>query len=185
MTGPAYQTAFLDRDGTINVKAPEGAYITGPGSLRLLPGAASAVRRLNQAGVFTVLVTNQRGIARGLLTPQAYAAVMARLEQDLAAGGARLDAVYMCPHEDGSCDCRKPAPGLLLRAAAEHPRIDLSRSVTVGDAESDILAGQAAGTGTIRISASPVTTSAGHRAADLSEAVSLITSPAQKAASSA
>jgi D-glycero-D-manno-heptose 1,7-bisphosphate phosphatase len=179
---PAYPTAFLDRDGTLNVKAPEGSYITGPASLRLLPGAADGVRRLNEAGVFVVLVTNQRGIARGLITPEAHAAITARLEEDLAAGGARLDAVYVCPHDEGSCDCRKPGPGMLLRAAREHPRIDLRRSVTVGDAESDILAGQAAGTATIRISAEPAATRADHVVADLAAAVPLITGPAGSAA---
>jgi D-glycero-D-manno-heptose 1,7-bisphosphate phosphatase len=175
---PAYPVAFLDRDGTLNVKAPEGAYITGPDSLRLLPGAAAAVRRLNEAGVFVVLVTNQRGIARGLITPEAHTAIMARLEQDLAAGGARLDAAYVCSHGEGSCDCRKPGPGMLLRAAREHPRIDLRRSVIVGDSESDILAGRAAGTATIRISGEPAATQADYMVADLAAAVSLITASA-------
>jgi len=171
---PRYRTAFLDRDGTLNVKAPEGEYVTRPEDLRLLPGAAEAVRRLNQAGVFVVLVTNQRGIARGLLSLDAYARVMSRLADDLAAGGAHLDAVYMCPHKAASCGCRKPAPGLLLRAAREHPGIDLASAVTVGDAESDVLAGARAGTRTIRLSGQPVTTRADHLVPDLAAAVPLV-----------
>lgn len=170
MTG----TVFLDRDGTLNVKAPEGAYVAGPADLVLLPGAADAVRRLNQAGVFVVLVTNQRGIARGLVAPDAHARVMGRLTAELASAGACIDAVYVCPHEKESCDCRKPAPGLLLRAARAHPGIDLSDAVTVGDAESDIAAGAAAGTGTIRLAAQPVVSRADHVVPDLGAAVSII-----------
>lgn len=167
-------TVFLDRDGTLNVKAPEGSYVASPADLVLLPGAADAVRRLNQAGVFVVLVTNQRGIARGLVSLDAYTGVMERLTRELAAAGAHLDAVYMCPHEKDTCDCRKPAPGLLLRAARAHPGIDLSDAVTVGDAESDIAAGQAAGTRTIRLATPPVASSADHVVPDLGTAVSVI-----------
>lgn len=173
MTAP-YRTAFLDRDGTLNVKAPEGEYVTTAEGMRLLPGAARAVRRLNSAGVFVVLVTNQRGIARGLLSGDAHAQIMRRLTERLAAGGAHLDAVYVCPHEEGCCGCRKPASGLLFRAAREHPGIELARAVTVGDAESDVLAGSGAGTMTIRISGQPVISRADHVVPDLDAAVSII-----------
>lgn len=169
-----HRTAFLDRDGTLNVKAPEGAYVTDPDRLRLIPGAADAVRRLNDAGLFVVLVTNQRGIARGLLSEDAHAQIMGRLADGLAASGAHLDAVYVCPHDEGCCDCRKPAPGLFLRAAREHPEIDLRRAVTVGDSESDIVAGAEAGTATIRISDEPVESRADHVVRDLNAAVSII-----------
>lgn len=167
-------TVFLDRDGTLNVKAPEGCYVASPADLVLLPGAADAVLRLNRAGVFVVLVTNQRGIARGLVSPAAHIRVMDRLEEELASVGARIDAVYVCPHERDSCDCRKPAPGLLLQAARAHPGIDLSDAVTVGDAESDIGAGAAAGTRTIRLAARPVASRADHVVPDLGTAVSII-----------
>jgi D-glycero-D-manno-heptose 1,7-bisphosphate phosphatase len=167
-------TVFLDRDGTLNVKAPEGSYVASPADLVLLPGAADAVRRLNLAGVFVVLVTNQRGIARGLVSPDAHARVMERLTEELASAGAHLDAAYVCPHEMESCDCRKPAPGLLLQAARAHPGIDLSDAVTVGDAESDIAAGAAAGTGTIRLATQPVVSRADHVVPDLGTAVSII-----------
>lgn len=166
-------TVFLDRDGTLNVKAPEGSYIASPADLVLLPGAADAVRRLNQAGAFVVLVTNQRGIARGVVSPDAHTRIMDRLTEELASAGARIDAAYVCPHE-ASCGCRKPAPGLLLRAARAHPRIDLSDAVIVGDAESDIATGLAAGTRTIRLTARPVVSRADHVVPDLGTAVSII-----------
>ena len=171
------RAVFLDRDGTLNVKAPEGEYITSPADLRLLPGAADAVRILNEAAMFVVVVTNQRGIARGLLSPDTHAQIMERMTDLLAQRGAHLDAVYVCPHEVGTCGCRKPAPGLLLRAESEHPDIDLGQSVTVGDAESDIDAGREAGTQTIRLSATPVPSQADHVVCDLRAAVPLIIGP--------
>lgn len=143
-------TVFLDRDGTINVKRPEGEYVTSPGELVLLPGAAQAIASLNVAGVRTVLVTNQSWLSRSPDNAARYAAVHARLEQLLAAEGARLDAAYQCPHARDTCDCRKPLPGLLQRAAREH-RIDLSRAVMIGDRDSDLLAGRAAGTSVILV----------------------------------
>lgn len=171
------RAAFLDRDGTLNVKAPEGEYITSPADLRLLPGAAEAVGRLNDAAVFVVVVTNQRGIARGLLSPDTHAQIMERLTDLLARRGAHLDAAFVCPHEAGTCVCRKPAPGLLLRAQSEYPDIDLGQSVTVGDAESDIDAGRGAGTKTIRLSATPVASQADHVVPDLHAALPLIIGP--------
>jgi D-glycero-D-manno-heptose 1,7-bisphosphate phosphatase len=171
------RAAFLDRDGTLNVKAPEDEYITSPADLRLLPGAAGAVRRLNDAAMFVVVVTNQRGIARGLLPPGTHAQIMERLTDLLAQSGAHLDAAYVCPHEAGTCGCRKPAPGLLLLTQSEHPDIDLGQSVTVGDAESDIDAGRGAGTRTIRLSATPVASQADHVVRDLRAAVPLIIGP--------
>ena len=171
------RAAFLDRDGTLNVKAPEGEYITSPGDLQLLPGAAEAVRRLNEAAMLVAVVTNQRGIARGLLSPKSHAQIMERLTDLLAQSGAHIDAVYVCSHEVGTCGCRKPAPGLLLRADSEYPDIDLGQSVTVGDAESDIEAGRAAGTQTIRLSSTSVQSRADHVVRDLRSAVRLITGP--------
>lgn len=169
-----FTTAFLDRDGTLNVKAAEGAYVTAPEEMRLLPGAGQAVRRLNDAGVFVVLVTNQRGIARGLFTEADYAAVTERLVEQLAEEGAVLDAIYVCPHENDACDCRKPAPGMLLQAAREHPAVDLAGAVMVGDSEADVTAGAAAGAATIRIAAAEVATGADAVVPDLDDAVSWI-----------
>jgi D-glycero-D-manno-heptose 1,7-bisphosphate phosphatase len=142
------RTVFLDRDGTINVKAPEGEYIRTPEELVLLPGAARAVAALNAAGVRTILVTNQRWLSTPSADPARFAAVQKRLEELLAAEGARLDATYHCPHAADSCDCRKPLAGMLLRAADEHG-LELSESVMIGDSASDVQAGRAAGVATI------------------------------------
>lgn len=141
---------FLDRDGTLNRKAPEGEYIRTPGELELLPGAASAVRRINMAGIPVILVTNQRWLSDPSANIDAYSAVQRELIRLLAAEGASLDACYVCPHARGSCDCRKPAPGMLLRAARDLG-IDLSVSVVIGDAATDVQAGLAVRATTVLI----------------------------------
>jgi histidinol-phosphate phosphatase family protein len=134
----ARPAVFLDRDGTI---IEDSGYIAAPDAVRLLPGAATAIGRLNRAGIPAIVVTNQSGIARGLLDESAYQAVARRLETLLAAGGARLDADYHCPHHPdftGTCECRKPGPLLYRRAAADHG-LDLARSWWVGDRERDVV----------------------------------------------
>lgn len=146
------RTVFLDRDGTINVKAAKGEYIMSPGEMVLLPGAARAVAAMNAAGLRIVLVTNQRWLSQQSADPAIFAAVQDRLEQLLADEGARLDAVYHCPHAADSCDCRKPLAGMLLRAAREHS-LDLKESVMIGDSDTDVMAGKAAGTATVLLRA--------------------------------
>ncbi|MEE6179230.1 D-glycero-alpha-D-manno-heptose-1,7-bisphosphate 7-phosphatase [Mycobacterium sp. 050134] len=150
IAGRRVRTVFLDRDGTVNVKAPDGEYITSPADLVLLPGAARAIAALNQRGVRTVLVTNQRWLSRPSADLARFAAVHARLQELLAAEGARLDAAYHCPHAAGTCDCRKPLAGMLTRAAREHG-LDLAEAVMIGDSDSDMLAGKAAGTATVLV----------------------------------
>jgi D-glycero-D-manno-heptose 1,7-bisphosphate phosphatase len=170
---PRFSTVFLDRDGTVNVKATEGQYVTWPGDLALVPGAAAAISRLNAASVQVILVTNQRWLS-ALPDVAPYERVHARLEELLAEQGAHLDAAYYCPHASGFCRCRKPAPGMLERAAEEW-RFSLTDAVMIGDRESDIAAGRAAGTATILLSAERKTPSrANYVAADLTEAVRLI-----------
>jgi D-glycero-D-manno-heptose 1,7-bisphosphate phosphatase len=135
---------FLDRDGTV---IEDRNYLRDPAEIRLFPGAADAVRRLNAADLAAVIVTNQSGIARGLLTEADYAAGVRRLDDLLARKGARIDAHYHCPHLpeiSGPCDCRKPGP-LLYRQAAEALGLDLERSWWVGDRVRDVEA--AAGLG--------------------------------------
>lgn len=129
---------FLDRDGTI---IEDTGYVRDPGRVRLLPGAAGAIARLNTAGYPVVVVTNQSGIARGLLTEGEYAAVASRMATLLAGEGARIDFTAWCPHAPeigGPCDCRKPATGGHRRAAAS-----LGRSVAgawcIGDRLTDLL----------------------------------------------
>jgi histidinol-phosphate phosphatase family protein len=129
--------AFLDRDGTI---IRDASYIRDPKDVELLPGAASAIRRLNEAEIAVIVVTNQSGIARGLLTHADYELVRARLDESLAEEGARITASFMCPHHpdvDGECDCRKPGLGMYRSAIAEYG-IDPTRSVFIGDRHRDV-----------------------------------------------
>jgi D-glycero-D-manno-heptose 1,7-bisphosphate phosphatase len=134
-------TVFLDRDGTINRKAPEGDYVRSPEAVVLLDGAAAAIARLRSAGARVVVVTNQRGVAQGRMSLADLAAVHQRLGRELAASGTQVDAIYACPHQVGSCECRKPGPGLFLQAVDDDPLIDLGGSAIVGDSSSDIQAG--------------------------------------------
>src|SRR5579863_2576287 len=105
-------TVFLDRDGVINEKMPEGQYVTRREELRVLPGVGEAIRRLNSRGCRVILVSNQRGIALGLYTAADLEAIHAWLKNFLESHGARLDGIYYCPHDRDECDCRKPMPGM-------------------------------------------------------------------------
>ena len=137
MSLPGRPAVFLDRDGTV---IEDRHYLGDPAGVALLAGAGEAVARLNRAGLAVLLVTNQSGIGRGYFSEADFAAVQVRLEALLAAGGARLDGVYHCPHAPDHappCDCRKPALGLFRRAAAEHG-VDLARSYYVGDRVRDV-----------------------------------------------
>jgi len=156
MSKPA---AFLDRDGTL---IEDTGFVRHVTDVKLLPTAAEAVRRLNEAGWVVIVVSNQSGVARGLLTEDDVAATNKRMMELLKKERAHVDAVYYCPHlPEGKvseyamvCDCRKPRPGMLLRAAEEHD-IDLANSVTIGDAPRDVEAGLAAGTRAVLLTESP------------------------------
>ena len=161
-------TAFLDRDGTINEKAPEGSYVLAPDQVRLLPAACDAVRRLNEAGWRVVVVTNQRGIARGLMSEDDLRRVHQRLLELLRDCGATIDRIYHCPHEAGTCDCRKPGTGMLEQAREDDPEIVFERAVMIGDSQIDVDAGRAAGIRTVAIGPA---SGASHRAVDLGDAV--------------
>ena len=143
--------AFLDRDGVINV---DRAYVHRWEDFEFVPGSLDAVARLAGAGYRIVVVTNQSGIARGMYTQAQYEALTARMLAAFEERGVRITAVYHCPHHPAGrvaafardCDCRKPAPGMLLRAAAEHG-LSLPDSILVGDRGSDIAAARTAGVG--------------------------------------
>jgi D-glycero-D-manno-heptose 1,7-bisphosphate phosphatase len=143
---------LLDRDGTVNVKAPAGEYITRPEQLRLLPGAAEAIKVLNKALVPVVIVTNQRGIALGRMTEDDLGRVHARLGELLADRGARVDGIFYCPHDRGRCACRKPATLLLERARDYLELVDLRQSLVIGDSCSDVIAGRAVGARAVLLS---------------------------------
>jgi D-glycero-D-manno-heptose 1,7-bisphosphate phosphatase len=139
------RTVFLDRDGVINEKPPEGDYVRGPEDLKLLKGVAGAIARLNRAGSRVVLVSNQRGIALGLYSAENVREIQAALAGKLAEEGAHLDGFYFCPHDSGACNCRKPLPGLFEQAKADFPEIDAAESVMIGDSLSDIEFGRRLG----------------------------------------
>jgi D-glycero-D-manno-heptose 1,7-bisphosphate phosphatase len=144
MSGRA--AVFLDRDGTL---IDDVGYISDPDDVRLVPGAADALRVLRDDGFALVVVSNQSGIGRGLTTQEQADAVHRRFLEELEAAGAAIDATYYCPHTpDDGCPCRKPLPGLILDAAREL-ELDLERSTTVGNSAVDVAAGEAAGTRTI------------------------------------
>jgi D-glycero-D-manno-heptose 1,7-bisphosphate phosphatase len=141
---------FVDRDGTINVESP-GDYVLSADDMRLLPGAADGLRRLCDAGLGVVVVSNQAPVARGWIGAGDLDAINHRMLELLADDGVTIDGVYCCPHDDGDgCDCRKPEPGLLLRAARELG-FDPGRAFVVGDKGSDIEAGRRVGAVTILV----------------------------------
>ncbi|HJQ34981.1 MAG TPA: HAD family hydrolase [Pyrinomonadaceae bacterium] len=135
------RAVFIDRDGTIS---EEVGYVNHVSRYRVFPFAAAAVRALNEAGWLAVLVTNQAGVARGYFEEKLIGQVHGVLAAELERGGARLDAVYYCPHHPTvgeppyrfDCDCRKPKPGLIKRAA-EELGLDLAQCWMVGDRYSD------------------------------------------------
>jgi D-glycero-D-manno-heptose 1,7-bisphosphate phosphatase len=156
MSGRSLQrAAFLDRDGTL---IEDRHFLGDPEGVVLLPNAAEAVRVLNQAGILAIVVTNQSGIARGLLTEEQYAATAQRLFDLFESAGVHIDGTYHCPHFpdiSGPCACRKPGTLLYTRAAADHA-IDLQRSAYIGDRLRDVLPAQTLGGGGILI-AGPAT----------------------------
>lgn len=140
---------FLDRDGVIIEN--RARYVRAWADVAFLPGALAALATLSRAPLAVVIVTNQSAVGRGLLSESEAEAINAGLLAAIRAAGGRVDAVYLCPHTDADgCDCRKPAPGLLRRAAAELD-LDLPRSVLIGDALSDLAAGRAAGVGRVAL----------------------------------
>jgi D-glycero-D-manno-heptose 1,7-bisphosphate phosphatase len=142
---------FLDRDGVVNRKPPEGEYVTGWEQFEWLPGAVEAIARLNSAGMTVILVSNQRGIALGLFTHDQLELIHQNMRAHLAQHGARLDAIYYCPHDVGECHCRKPDVGLFEQAYKDFPLASADNSVVIGDSLSDMQAGQRIGMRTIFI----------------------------------
>lgn len=143
------RTVFLDRDGILNQKMPEGQYVTRWEEFRILPGVMQALRRLNEAGLRIVVVSNQRGIARGLYSAADVAAIHAKFQQQLEDSGAHVDAFFICPHDKGQCNCRKPLPGLFDQAVVQFPEIAAETSVMIGDSLSDIEFGRRLGMRTV------------------------------------
>jgi D-glycero-D-manno-heptose 1,7-bisphosphate phosphatase len=145
------RAVFLDRDGVINRKLPEGSYVTSWSQLEFLPRVADAILLLNDAAYKVIVVTNQRCIAKGLVSLVEIEAIHRRMCQELSSAGATIDAVYYCPHEKlPPCSCRKPSAGMLFSAARDQ-EIDLAESWMIGDSADDVEAGRNAGCRTVQI----------------------------------
>lgn len=149
---PNRKVVFLDRDGTLNVRAPKGNYVTRREEFIFLPGTLEALEKLVRAGYEMYIISNQSGIARGIMTEDDLSDIHAYMREELKKKGIVLSGIYYCPHGwDSTCECRKPKPGMLLQAAREHD-IDLSRSLFIGDDDRDGQAAQAAGVPFIQVS---------------------------------
>jgi D-glycero-D-manno-heptose 1,7-bisphosphate phosphatase len=184
------RTVFLDRDGVINKKMPEGAYVTSWANFQLLPGAPEAIAQLNQAGLRVVVVSNQRGIALGLYSAQDVETIHANLQRELKKLGAHVDAFYFCPHDKQDCNCRKPLPGMFDSAQQDFPGIRAAESVMIGDSLSDIEFGRRLGMWTIFVDSGPNQRKEGsekaielanQRCSSLSDAVDLLRSAHSRA----
>ena len=145
------QFVFLDRDGVINRKAPEGKYVSSREEFHLLPGVASAISTLNRTGRRVIVISNQRGVALGLYTAADVDALHSWVREYLAGHGARIDGFYYCPHDKNQCDCRKPKTGLFEQAQRDFPEACPANSLIIGDSVSDIEAGRNFGCRTIFI----------------------------------
>ena len=168
------RAVFLDRDGTLNVKAREHEYITSEDDFVWLAGAREGIARLAAAGYVLAVVSNQRGVARGLVTVEVLSGIEARIQRDLAPLGCAIAAFSYCPHDHAArCDCRKPEPGLITRLAGEL-EVDLARSWMIGDSDSDMVAGRRAGCRTALVGNQPTTAPPDLVAASLAEASELL-----------
>ena len=151
----ALRTVFLDRDGVLNRKMPEGRYVTSPNEFQPLPGVHEAIARLNRAALRVIVVSNQRGIALGLYQPADVDTIHVSFQSELKAHGAHVDAFYFCPHDKNECNCRKPLPGLFEQAQADFPEIAAESSVMIGDSWSDIEFGRRLGMLTVFLDGDP------------------------------
>ena len=153
------KAVFLDRDGTINKYL---GFLSDINTFELLPGVAESIKKINESGYLAIVITNQPVVARGEITFEGLNEVHNKMERLLGQEGAYVDGIYFCPHHPDKgfegevpelkivCDCRKPKPGLILRAAEDF-NIDLSQSYMVGDSDYDMKAGEAAGCMTVKI----------------------------------
>lgn len=154
---PSSKAVFLDRDGTVNVLTP-GEYVLHPRDIRLLPGVTKAIKKLNSLGYLVIIITNQGTIGRGVLTEKKLDEIHDIIIRRLARKGAKIDAVYHCPHHPKAvlpghaiqCACRKPNIGMILKAFRQFS-INKKKSFLIGDTTADILAGKRAGVKTILV----------------------------------
>lgn len=171
------KAVFLDRDGTINHGIPKYERVDSPDKVELIPGVIEALEQLAKLDYAVFLVTNQAGLAEGIITPADFDAINAKTLELIAPTGVKIVKTYVCPHGEGAtCDCRKPKPGMLLQAAEEFD-IDLAESWMIGDRETDVMTGVTAGTKTILVQTGALQTTsenATFTAKDLPEAITYI-----------
>ena len=140
---------FMDRDGVINYNRDD--YVKSWAEFKFIPGAKEAIKRINDTDKLLILITNQSPIGRGIFNKETLDNIHFKMLNELSTAGAHIDAIYFCPHKpDDNCDCRKPKPGLILKAAADY-NIDLKESWMVGDSDTDLTSGAAAGCKTIKV----------------------------------
>lgn len=164
------RAVFLDRDGTLNERPADHEYVRSADEFAWIPGAREAVAKLWFAGYAPLVVSNQRGVARGLVGVSALRAIDVKIQLDLEPHGVAIRAFSYCTHDDADdCDCRKPQPGMLFALASELD-LDLSECWMIGDSQSDVMAGEAAGCRTVLISSEPRPTTATFLAPSLAAA---------------
>lgn len=175
------KVVFLDRDGVINRRAQSHCYITVWEEVEILPGVYEAICKLKKAGYYIAVVSNQRGIARGICSREQIDRLHEKMLENFKRKGAVIDKIYICPHGEGECSCRKPNPGLLYMAEVDlwnekKERVDKKSSWMIGDFESDIEAGHAYGVKTIwiRDSENKMQINTDYKAKSLYEAVEVI-----------
>ena len=147
---------FFDRDGVINVKAEPGEYIRSWEEFQLIPTVVDWIRLFNALDLLVIVVTNQRGVARGVMKPEELERIHERMRVELDRAGARIDDIFCCVHEEGTCECRKPRPGMVLEAVRKWD-IDMGHSIVIGDSDAERELAQTCGmrfvcveTGTVR-----------------------------------
>lgn len=146
------KTLFLDRDGVVNRRLMED-YVKNLAEFEILPGTLEAIALLKKAGYYIVLVTNQQGIGKGLMTKEELSAIHGFLLSEVRKAGGNIDAIQYCPHlKSDNCPCRKPKTGMIDNALRTYPEIDLKQSILIGDTESDITLAKNAGIKSILIS---------------------------------
>ena len=172
-----YKIIFLDRDGVINKKAPEHDYIRTWNDFKFLPHVDKAINIFNNAGYKIIVVTNQRGIARKLMSMSDLNNIHTNMRNELINKNAKIDDIFVCPHDDGECNCRKPQIGLFLQAEKKY-QVNKNQSFMIGDSKTDIEAGKSYGIKTVAIN--KVDLGADYRFDDLYQAAIFITGECKK-----
>jgi D-glycero-D-manno-heptose 1,7-bisphosphate phosphatase len=145
------RTVFLDRDGVLNQKMPEGQWVTRWADFHVLPGVPETIAKLNEAGLRVIVVSNQRGIALGRFSSTDVEAIHTAFQKLIKTHGAHVDAFFFCPHDRLECNCRKPLPGMFEQARGEFPEISATTSAMIGDSLPDVEFGRRLGMLTVFI----------------------------------